>query len=575
MATWIGAVIGGTAAIALLIYMMRTRRKCRLTLFPERNPNPVLCLNHRGEILYANRSADKYLSRLNLDAHDYKRLLPNGFETQLKDLTTFKQGCTTWEYTINTKSFEARAYYFSDIRTFHLYLTDVTQKKAAEDELVHQAYHDTLTSLPNQRMLDEHLHDRLITRRDQAFVLIVLKIGHTSPFEGELGSGASDNLILRVTRRLNRALRQCGKDCGNAQIYRIENYKFVILHDEMPGTHVPVHLIEAFNSCFDHPFTISGHQHVITYNIGMAFYPDDAEGSEMLLRNANSALNQAHKQGNNNFVCYSPEMNAMAIERLTLENDLRKALANREFMIHYQPKVRMKSRKLVGAEALLRWNHPIGGEISPEKFIALAEEIDFIIPISEWLLEEVCHQIDTWKKQGLEVVPVAINVSPKHFVDDTLPASVKRAIDRAGIDPALVELEITEGVTVHNVEEAIETLTALKALGVSIAIDDFGTGYSSLAYLQQLPLDTLKIDQSFVRRMGEKGSSTTIVKAIIGLAHNLGLELIAEGVETQEQYDLLRQFGCQLGQGFLFSRPVPAEDFARIMELEALDKKSP
>lgn len=265
----------------------------------------------------------------------------------------------------------------------------------------------------------------------------------------------------------------------------------------------------------------------------------------------------------------------MAIERLTLENDLRKALDSREFMIHYQPKVRMESRKVVGAEALLRWNHPIDGEISPEKFIALAEEIDFIIPISEWLLEEVCRQIASWQQQGLEVVPVAINISPNHFTDYTLPASVKRAIDHAGIDPALVELEITEGITVNNVEEAIETLATLKRLGVSIAIDDFGTGYSSLAYLQQLPLDTLKIDQSFIRKMGNKGSSTTIVKAIIGLAHNLGLELIAEGVETPEQYDLLRQFGCQLGQGFLFSRPIPAEDFARIMELEALDKKSP
>lgn len=573
MLAWALATV--SVLLTVLFFLPRFNNKeGHPDLLAERNPNPILCINRHYQVAYANSSAKRFLKRLGFVSNSYRDLLPEKYSQMLQDLVTSRQGGVTWEYLVAAGiMFEAQVYFFSDIDTFHVYISDVTQKKLAENELIHQAYHDPITSLPNQRMLHEELHKMLISDRERAFALISLGISHIEQLEEGMAAGEINNLIIRIARRLNGALERNEPTHHLTQLYRTENYRFVIIVDELTDQKVPLSLISELQSCFISPFTIARHQHYISCGIGITFHPNDARDAEELVRNANSAMSSALRLGNNSLSCYSPEMNVEAMKQLSLETDLRKALVNNELSVNYQPQLRMEDRMIVGAEALIRWDHPIAGPIPPARFIPLAEEIGLIVPITNWILDRVCNQIAIWQKEGIEPVPVAINISAQHFVHDHLTATVENAIRTSGISPSLIELEITERVTLLNVEMAIEALEQLKDLGVSLAVDDFGTGYSSLSYLQQLPLDVLKIDQAFVHRLGRGESSSNIVRAIVGLGRNLGLKLIAEGVETKEQFDLLREIGCEFGQGYLFSHPVSTDEFTKILELEALDKK--
>ena len=315
----------------------------------------------------------------------------------------------------------------------------------------------------------------------------------------------------------------------------------------------------------EQPMRADHHEVFVTASIGIATFPEDGISAEVLIRNADTAMYHAKQQGKAAFQYYSAAMNAASVERLTLETGLRRAIEDGSLELHYQPQVEMKSGRIIGAEALLRWKHPERGYISPSSFIPIAEDSGLILPIGEWVLERACAQAVTWQRAGLPQIAVAVNVSGVQFQRQDLTAIVRRKLDATGLAPSLLHIEITETVIVSARERAVAVLAQLRELGVRLALDDFGTGYSSLSYLKDFPIDTLKIDRSFVSEMLTDSTTASIIEAIISMTRVLGLSVIAEGVEDQAQYKFLQEIGCDAVQGFYVSKPVPANEFAALL----------
>ena len=308
------------------------------------------------------------------------------------------------------------------------------------------------------------------------------------------------------------------------------------------------------------PFRLGEQEVFVTASIGIALFPNDGETPEILVKNADTAMHYAKEQGRNNYQFYGGAMNATALEKLSLEAQLRKALERGEFILHYQPKVEAADGRVSGVEALVRWQHPELGLVGPNQFIGVAEEIGLIIPLGEWVLATACRQLRAWQQQGCAPVSVAVNIAGSHFRQPSLLTAVADALRDSNLDPGLLEIEVTESMLMDNVEGTIAVLRDLKAMGVRLAIDDFGTGYSSLAYLKRFPLDTLKIDRSFIKDTPGDAGDAALTTAIIGMAHSLKLSVVAEGVELQTQFDFLRERGCDVIQGYLVSRPIPPEN---------------
>jgi EAL domain-containing protein (putative c-di-GMP-specific phosphodiesterase class I) len=314
------------------------------------------------------------------------------------------------------------------------------------------------------------------------------------------------------------------------------------------------------------PFNLDGHEVIITTSIGISFYPDDGKDVVTLIKNADTAMYHAKDQGRNNFQFYNQSMNSTAYERLVLENHLRKALEREEFILYYQPQFDIATTEILGVEALIRWRHPDLGMVSPAEFIPLAEETGLIIQIDEWVLKTACAQNKAWQEAGLPPIIMAVNLSGQNFIRKNLLGIIDKIIDDTGLDPRYLELELTESVLMKNAKETASTLRVLKDMGLHISIDDFGTGYSSLSYLKRFPLNTLKIDQSFIREITSDPDNAAITTAIIAMAHSLKLRVVAEGVETEEQLAFLLDHGCQAMQGFLYSRPLPAAEVVQFIQ---------
>jgi EAL domain-containing protein (putative c-di-GMP-specific phosphodiesterase class I) len=321
------------------------------------------------------------------------------------------------------------------------------------------------------------------------------------------------------------------------------------------------------------PFIVQAQEFHISASIGVSSYPDDGNDPQTLMKNADIAMYRAKEQGKNNFQFYSAQINLHSIERLTLESSLRRALERNEFLVHYQPKVDIASGRITGVEALVRWQQPVQGLIPPAQFIQLAEETGLIVPIGEWVLKTACAQNKAWQLEGWAPVRVAVNLSPRQFAHENLLEDIARVLKQTGLDPAFLELEITESVVMRNPEQAVLLLNRLKAFGIHLSVDDFGTGYSSLNYLKRFPLDTLKIDRTFIRDLPGDGDDAAITQAIIAMAHSLRLSVVAEGVETAEQLSFLRDYGCDEFQGYYFSRPQPAKDIAPLLRDNAAARK--
>jgi len=452
-------------------------------------------------------------------------------------------------------------------------IEDLTDSKKAAEKIHLLHYYDSLTGLPN-RTFHKELMKRAIEhaqRHKEIFALIYIGLDNFQRINDTLGHSIGDLLLKAVADRLANSLRKSDyvarSDEGETVnvVSRVGGDEFIVLANDLTQSEDAAKTSRRLLEEISAPYDLSGREVFMAASIGIALYPDDGADVDDLLKNAEKAMRHTKSEGKNNYQFYSESMNFFVLELLTLESDLHKALERDELVLYYQPKVDAASRMVKGMEALIRWKHPVKGLIPPMQFIPLAETSGLIIPIGEFVIRTACRQIKTWQEAGYKQMNIALNVSSRQFDQQSLIEIVKEAIQDAMIPPRCLELEITESIIMRNPEKAMRTLTELKTMGIQIAIDDFGTGYSSLSYLKRLPLDFLKIDQSFVKSLASDPSDQAIVRTTIAMAHSLNLKTIAEGVETEEQLTFLQEHGCDEIQGYLFSRPLPAEEIPGIL----------
>ncbi|MDP3669249.1 MAG: EAL domain-containing protein [Telluria sp.] len=439
---------------------------------------------------------------------------------------------------------------------------DVTETRRYQEQLEFRANFDTLTGLANRNLLQDRLQQAIsyAARYNSAVWVAFIDLDRFKFVNDSAGHASGDVLLKVVAERLKDAVRDADT------IGRLGSDEFVLILPQYQSEHLSPNTIENLMAQVAKPISIGGREFFVSCSIGIAAYPGDGKTAETLLMHADIAMYRAKEMGRNNYQFFEPALNTRTQARLRIEGALRTALERNEFLLHYQPQVDLKSGKIVGAEALIRWQHPEFGMVSPLDFIGLAEETGLIIPIGAWVLRTACAQNMAWHAAGFGHLRVAVNLSGIQFAQPDIVQTIAQALDESGLDPSRLEIELTESVVMHNVEQAVTTLHALKALGIQLSVDDFGTGYSSLAYLKRFPINVLKIDQSFVRDIATNPDDATIVVSIISLAHNLRLQVIAEGVETREQLAYLRHHECDEIQGFYFSRPLAANDVQQTLD---------
>jgi diguanylate cyclase (GGDEF)-like protein len=440
------------------------------------------------------------------------------------------------------------------------------------DRLSYQAQHDALTGLPNRFLLEDRLQQAIAyaNRHESQLAVLIIDLDGFKYINDTVGHQCGDQVLIEVSRRLRSVTRKTDT------LARIGGDEFCLVLSDLHKANDSFHVAQ---TCLDNlrkPFLIAEREYSISASIGVSCYPEHGIEPELLQQNADSAMYHAKFNGKNGVQVFTPEINAHLRERLELMADLRHALENGELHLVYQPQF-ISSGALVGFEALLRWNHSKHGIIAPDKFIPIAEETGFIVPLGNWVLDQACRQLASWRRRGHAHLRIAVNVSTLQFERQDWMETISDTLKRNGVPASCLELELTETVVMKNCERAASRLTELRALGVSSAIDDFGTGYSSLKYLQNLPIDTLKIDQSFIRNLDPSADALSgngaIVQAIVTLAQQLGLRVVAEGVETHEELEVLRRLGCDFVQGYLFSRPMSVEECEHFLSSSAADPK--
>ena len=441
-------------------------------------------------------------------------------------------------------------------------IQDITERRQAEERLRHLAHHDPLTDLPNRILLLDRLNQAMqeANRLDRLVAVMFLDLDHFKTINDTLGHDIGDALLKAVAERLRASVRP-----GDT-ISRLGGDEFTITLANVAHVDDVIHVAQKIIGHFISPFRIGGRDLFISPSIGITLYPLDEKDAESLLRDADVAMYRAKELGRNRFQFYTPELNVRAARRLELETGLRQAIERQEFILHYQPLVDLKTGRIRGMEALLRWQHPEFGLIQPLDFIPIAEETGLIVPIGEWVLKTACAQIKAWHDTGFPALQVAVNLSSNQLRDKNLIDVVKQALDSAGLEARYLDLELTESVLMQDMDLAVTILKELKAVGVSFSLDDFGTGYSSLSYLKRFPIDYLKIDRSFVHDITTDSFGAGLVQAIIAMANVLNIKVIAEGVETQEQLEFLRHHGCDITQGYYCSKPLAVEPFTELLQ---------
>jgi diguanylate cyclase (GGDEF)-like protein/PAS domain S-box-containing protein len=448
-----------------------------------------------------------------------------------------------------------------DLASYVCFFTDISERKASEQRIHRLAYYDALTHLPNRTLFQDRLHTALqaAERQKSWVVLMFLDLDRFKPINDSLGHAAGDRMLKEMATRL----LGCVDD--DDTVARMGGDEFTLLLQPRANRQIAlnraIHVAEQILASLVKPFVLEGREFFVTASIGIALSPQDGNELSQLMKNADTAMYHAKERGKNNFQFYQADMNASALERLELESDLRHALEQNEFVLYYQPQFSGDGKRLTGAEALLRWRHPRRGLVPPGDFIPVLEELGLVVDVGDWVISEACRQLKTWHLAKVRVPKVSVNISARQFSDGQLGTRIANILKETGLPPACLELELTESILMREVSEAMQILDGLKNLGLSIAVDDFGTGYSSLNYLKQFPIDVLKIDRTFVDGLPSGEQDAQIARAIIAMAHSLNLAVIAEGVETQEQLDFLREHGCDEVQGYLFGHPMPAKKF--------------
>jgi len=437
------------------------------------------------------------------------------------------------------------------------------EKKQAEERISYLATHDGLTGLPNRVMFNQLLQSAVATsrRHDRKFAMLYLDLDRFKIINDTLGHAAGDTLLVEMSRRFTETVRE------SDVVARLGGDEFVVLLHEIDDEKQVAGVARKLLSAAIKSVNLRGHDCRVTASIGVAIFPADGEDEQTLTKNADMAMYLAKNEGKNDVRFYTKQMKGPSTERLMLEVSLQRAIEHNELVIHYQPKRDLRDGSITGVEALLRWNHPDLGLLAPNQFIPLAEETGLIIPIGQWVLRHACRQNVAWQKQGLPPMSMAVNLSPRQFTDEGLLTTIDQVLAETGMAPPLLQLEITESMVMHDIERSIAVLNAIKSRGVQLAVDDFGTGYSSMALIKRFPVDTLKIDRSFVRDLPQDSEDKAIADAIIGLGRALGLRIIAEGVETAEQETFLRDHSCDEMQGYLFSRAVEPEEIVDLLRL--------
>ncbi|MFA7555585.1 MAG: EAL domain-containing protein [Spongiibacteraceae bacterium] len=430
------------------------------------------------------------------------------------------------------------------------------------EQIEYLAYHDSLTGLPNRSLFNKLLSQNisLAQRNGKKLAMLFLDLDHFKYINDTLGHDAGDQLLQQVAERLKNCLRD------SDTVARLGGDEFVVMLPELDENAFALTVAQKIVSSVARPFILSGQESGVTASIGISIYPDDGLDEQTLTKSADIAMYKVKEESKNNFQLYSAELHEESLERLTLESSLRHALENKELELFYQAKRDVVSGKVTGMEALLRWQHPDLGMVAPLRFLQVAEDIGLLIPIGNWVLKTVCEQNVSWQQQGLPQLNMAVNLTSKQFFHENLSTSIVTVLKETGMDANLLELEISEHVLMQNVEKALIVLNNLKQIGIRIAIDNFGVGYSSLAMLKQFPLDAIKIDRTFIRDIADAGVDKTLAQAIVTMGKSLGLTVVAQGVETQEQADFLKRNSCDEVQGFYFNKPMPAAEFSALFK---------
>ncbi|HUO76646.1 MAG TPA: EAL domain-containing protein [Thermodesulfovibrionales bacterium] len=485
----------------------------------------------------------------------------------------------SFQYQLPTKNknhYEVKFIVCGEDRVFAL-ISNITQYKRAAENAKYLAYHDTLTGLPNRYLFNDRLKQAIAhaEREKQLMAILFLDIDNFKHTNDTIGHKAGDVLLQSVAERLTRCLRSADSvsrlSPGESEtlVARLGGDEFTMLLSDISNIQDPAKVAQRILSMVAEPFIIGSHEVFITASLGIAVYPFDGKDLDTLLVNADVAMYQAKDQGRNNYQYYSESMNRFTFERFSIEHKLRRALDHNEFMLFYQPQIDIRTGKMIGVEALIRWLQPDLVLIKPNEFIPLAEETGLIIPIGEWVLRTACAQNKAWQKAGLNSIRMTVNVSGVQFKQQNFVEMVSQVLNDTGLAQECLQLELTESTIMKDSENTIRKLHALQAMGIQVAIDDFGTGYSSLNYLKRFPLSTLKIDYSFVRDLISSSVDQSIVNAIVSLAHNFNLKVIAEGVETKKQLTFLHEARCGGVQGYLICPPVNAVSLRQFMMKES------
>lgn len=566
----VGWVIAFSIAVAILLtvagywlraYLTELRARKELTLFPEHNPHPILSVSCDGTVVYANPGTLKTLEEIGASSASVASLLPPGLPDRLEALRRSGGTFDRFEYETRGHVFDCQIHPLRENDIFHVYLSDVTAYKQAERRLIQFAYHDSLTGLANRYKFEEELSNAIAgSNADAEGAAVLFSIDRFRLVVESYGRQMGDEVIQAAARILDNALRELPA-FSESRLFRMDGAQFALLVPRLASTKQLDVLMEALQQDGKRPIKVHDRDFFVSFSMGAAIFPRHGTDDVTIIKNADSALEHVKKLGGNDYLPYTEVLRAGALEFLELEAELRHAEEHDELRLLYQPQVEIATGKITGCEALIRWEHPTRGLILPQRFISVAEESGLIVPIGEWVLRSACAQARIWAEmRPHDPFSVSVNVSARQFATEDVPAVIERILWETGLPPRFLEIEITEGVAMEDVERTIATLGALKALGVKITIDDFGTGYSSLSYLKRFPVNALKIDQSFVRNMTENENDAAITHAVIALARSLKLRVIAEGVETEQQRRLLASYGCDEIQGYLIGPPMPAAE---------------
>ncbi|RKP57098.1 EAL domain-containing protein [Cohnella endophytica] len=518
----------------------------------------MIAVISRGKIDYINPAGFKLVgssSAAQLIGQPVKAYLPAHVLEQIENEREEKK---TFEFMLNRLDgkridveMSAMPILYGGRSAHQVVVRDITQRKKAERTIQFMAYHDSLTELPNRYRFKQHLSRILNSEGDRTVAVMFLDLDRFKIINDTKGHTVGDQLLQKVSQRLQNTVGDEG------MVSRQGGDEFIICMEDISkekAAEVAQRLLDVFTS----PIAIDNQEYFVTPSIGIGIYPEDGTDEETLIKHADTAMYLAKERGKNNFQFYSPELLDVSSRKMELEGGLRKALDNQEMILHYQPQVELETGKLVGVEALIRWLHPQNGLIPPAQFIPLAEETGLIVPLGKWVLRQACEQNKAWQDAGFPAIPISVNISVRQMDDEHFLGSVTEALEKTGLAPRYLDLEITESI-MQNIERSTDILSRLKELGVRLSMDDFGTGYSSLSYLKHLPIDSIKIDKSFIDDINHPSNQGLMVKSIVDMGRNLNLALIAEGIEKEEQVSFLKRNSCAIGQGYYFSAPVTAE----------------